>query len=161
MRVYLIRHASAGDPGTVADGERALTADGLREAQAAGRALRALGARLRAILCSPLLRACQTAQEIAAKLDPCPAVEIRDALTAGASPRDYFEALRPWTSGEVAVVGHMPDLGRVAAVLMSGAPEVSVVFKPSAVCCLEVDLDRESGSLVFFHGPDRLAELGR
>ena len=159
MRVYLIRHATAAAPGSGSDGERALTDDGLREAQACGRALKALGARLRAILASPLLRACQTAQEIASRLDPSPAVEIREALAAGAGPRQYFEALQGWEDGEVAVVGHMPDLGRVAAVLLSGAPEVSVVFKPSAVCCLDVDVANETGTLVWFHGPEKLAEL--
>ena len=160
MRVYLIRHAEAQNPGGAADVDRRLTEAGEAQARAAGAALRALGSRVAGVLSSPLLRACQTAQEISARLDPSPAVEIRDALAPGAAPLRYFEELRGWKlGGEVAVVGHMPDLARVAAVLLAAEPEISLAFKPSAVCCVDVDLQAATGKLVWFHGPDRLAEL--
>jgi len=160
MRIYLIRHAEAQDPGSAADVDRRLTEAGEAQARVAGGALRALGARVAGILSSPLLRACQTAQEISARLDPSPAVEIRDALAPGAAPRGYFEELRGWSlGGEVAVVGHMPDLARVAAVLLAAEPGISLTFAPSATCCVDVDLAAETGKLVWFHGPARLAEL--
>ncbi len=158
LRVYLVRHAEAQPPGSAAEVDRRLTDAGLRQARAAGSALRALGVRLEGILSSPLLRACQTAQEISARLDPSPAVEIRDTLASGAGPRAYFEELNRWRGrGAVAVVGHMPDLARVAAVLLADAPEVSLAFQPSAACC--IDVLGQAGKLVWFHGPDKLAEL--
>jgi phosphohistidine phosphatase len=160
MRVYFIRHAEAQEPGSAADVDRRLTPAGEAQARAAGGALRALGAKVAGILSSPLLRSCQTAQEISARLDPSPAVEIRETLAPGAAPPRYFAELRGWSQGgEVAVVGHMPDLARVAAVLLAAEPEISLAFKPSAVCCVDVDLQASTGKLVWFHGPDRLAEL--
>jgi phosphohistidine phosphatase len=159
MRVYLIRHAEAQPPGGAADIDRRLTDDGLRQARAAGAALKALGVKLDGILSSPLLRACQTAQEISARLDPSPAVEIRERLASGAAPATYFEELGRWTRGDVALVGHMPDLARIAAVLLAAEPEISLAFAPSAACCIDVDLAAQAGKLVWFHGPDRLAEL--
>jgi phosphohistidine phosphatase len=159
MRVYLIRHAEAEAPGSTGDVDRRLTDAGLAQARAAGAALRALGCRISGILASPLLRACQTAQEISARLDPSPAVEIRDVLAPGASPAKYFEALGAWTRGEAAVVGHMPDLARVAAVLLAAEPEISLAFAPSAVCCVDADLDAKTGKLVWFHPPERLAGI--
>ncbi|HEX7897853.1 MAG TPA: phosphohistidine phosphatase SixA [Planctomycetota bacterium] len=160
MKVYFIRHAEAQEPGSASDVDRRLTDAGAAQARAAGAALRKLGARVAGILSSPLLRACQTAQEISARLDPSPGVEIRETLAPGAAPRRYFEELGKWSlGGEVAVVGHMPDLARVVAVLLAAEPEISLAFQPSAVCCVEVDLPAETGKLVWFHGPEKLAAL--
>lgn len=159
MRVILIRHAEARVVEGGRDFDRLLSDDGLRQARAAGVAFRALGVRLAAILTSPLVRACQTAQELAAGLDPSPAVEIRESLACGAGPRAYFDELKAWGRGDVAMVGHMPDLARVAAVLLSAEPEISLTFQPSAACCIDIELSAPSGKLVWFHGPDRLAEL--
>lgn len=158
LRVYLVRHAEAQPPGSAADVDRRLTDEGLRQARAAGSAFRALGVRLEGILSSPLLRACQTAQEISARLDPSPAVEIRDPLASGAGPREYFEELKRWQDrAAVAVVGHMPDLARVAAVLLAGESDISLAFQPAAACC--IDVQGRTGKLVWFHGPEKLAEL--
>ena len=159
LRIYLVRHAEAQEPGGAPDSDRRLTEAGLGQARALGGAFRALGVRLDGILSSPLLRACQTAQEMAARLDPCPAVEIRDRLASGAGPRQYFEELEVWTKRDVALVGHMPDLARMAAVLLAEDPEISLVFRPSAAYCIDVDRAARTGKLVWFHGPDKLAEL--
>ena len=159
MRIILIRHAEARAVEGGGDFDRRLTDDGLRQARTAGDAFRALGLRLGAILTSPLMRACQTAQELAARLDPSPAVEIRESLASGAGPQAYFEEFKAWSQGDLAVVGHMPDLARVAAVLLAEEPEISLAFQPSAACCIDVHLGAQTGKLLWFHGPDRLAEL--
>jgi phosphohistidine phosphatase len=159
MRVYLIRHATATEGSGASDFDRQLSEVGVQEAQVAGRALRALGAKLAVILSSPLLRAAQTAQEIARAFNLGPAVELRDPLSSGADPDTYFEQLEAWEGrGEVALVGHMPDLGRTLAVLLAGRSDVSVVFKPSSVCALDVDLAARKASVVYFHGPAELKD---
>jgi phosphohistidine phosphatase len=118
-----------------------------------------LGAKPEVILSSPLLRAAQTAQEMAPSFRSAPVVEMPDALASGADPDTYFEVLGKWEGrGEVVVVGHMPDLGRTLAVLLAGRSDVSVVFKPSSVCAVDVDLAARTATIVYFHGPAELKE---
>lgn len=68
MRLYLMRHGKAEDVARQgqSDAARALTAAGVREMSAAGRGLAALGVTVQAIATSPLLRARQTADAVAA-----------------------------------------------------------------------------------------------
>lgn len=101
--IYLLRHGDAED-GAGDDASRRLTAKGERQAEAAGRALAALGAELDACLASPKLRAAETARLTCAALglEPETAAELRGG---------GFDALFLATGrGEVLLVGHEPDL---------------------------------------------------
>ncbi len=75
MRVTLIRHAEAGDDAP-RDESRALTSRGRADARRLGRALARRGVRFTAIVTSPLVRAVQTAEIVAA------ATEYRGRMTA-------------------------------------------------------------------------------
>jgi phosphohistidine phosphatase len=125
--IYLIRHASAatGEP-------RRLTKLGRREAREAGDALRKRGARIAIILASPLARARETADLIAREFTPPPAVEERDVLAGGASPEEIIREIAV-PGGELALVGHQPDLGVCVAHLLGR----EIHFHPSSICCLE------------------------
>ena len=120
MRLILVRHAEAapGEP------------DELRPLTPAGRAqARALAERLPradAVLCSPLLRARETAAVLAAPAGLEPESDAR--LGPGANADDVRAAVAG--RGEtVVVVGHQPDCGLVAAEL-TGAPPPP--FPPAA-----------------------------
>jgi phosphohistidine phosphatase SixA len=109
MRVYLVRHAEAapGEP----DELRALSAAGRETARALGDRL-AAEARVDAVLCSPLLRARETAEAIA-QAAGVPAVST-ELLAPGAAVDDLLEAVAG--RGETVVsVGHQPDCGQFAA----------------------------------------------
>jgi phosphohistidine phosphatase len=115
MRLYLVRHAKAeqGEP----DELRALTPDGRAAARDLGRRLAADGVAPDAVLTSPLLRARETAEEIAratgAEAEPV------DVLAPGATAEDVTYAVSG--RGEtVVVVGHQPDCGQIAAALTGG-----------------------------------------
>jgi phosphohistidine phosphatase len=115
MRLYLVRHAKAeqGEP----DELRALTPDGRAAARDLGRRLAADGVAPDAVLTSPLLRARETAEEIAratgAEAEPV------DVLAPGATAEDVTYAVTG--RGEtVVVVGHQPDCGQIAAELTGG-----------------------------------------
>ncbi len=106
MRLFVVRHAEAapGEP------------DELRPLTDAGRAAaRALAARLarenvELVLASPLLRARETAGEIA-RTARAP-LEVDDRLAPGATP----DSIRAAVSGRgetVVAVGHQPDCGEV------------------------------------------------
>jgi|CXWL01.1.fsa_nt_gi phosphohistidine phosphatase len=114
MDLILWRHADAAEGGR--DLERKLTAKGHKQA---ARMAKWLGARLPsrvAIFSSPARRARETAEALGARY------KIVERLAPGASPEDILSAAGwPGRKGAVLVVGHQPDLGRAAAVLLSGS----------------------------------------
>jgi phosphohistidine phosphatase len=150
MRLYLVRHASAEEPGTRADADRRLTDRGRRESRHVGEGLKTLGARPVRILSSPFIRARETADAIASELSM--AVEVRDALASGASPDDLLREVRDPGGEEVLLVAHQPELGALAALLLTGGPVATLSFRPGSVCCL--DLDGAQGRLAWFRNPD-------
>jgi phosphohistidine phosphatase len=149
MRVYLIRHASAEDPATRSDAQRALTDRGRAEARETGLAMRDHGAKVGSLLSSPLLRARETAEGIARALETGLKVELRKALACGATVEAFWSLIRahPASGKDLAMVGHNPDL----SVFASGLEGQGVSFRPSTVCCYEVD---PAGSrLIWIHHP--------
>ena len=117
MRLYLVRHAdaAAGEP----DELRPLTPRGRQQARELGARLAAEGAGGVAVLTSPLLRARETAEEIARALGTTP--EADERLGPGATATGVRAAVAAHGESVVAV-GHQPDCGRVAAEL-TGGPE--------------------------------------
>jgi phosphohistidine phosphatase len=121
MRLVIVRHAeaAAGHP----DELRPLTADGRAQARRLGADLREAGLAPDAVVCSPLLRARQTAAEL---LLGEPVVD--DRLAPGATPDAVREvAVEHGDGGAVVLVGHQPDCGRAAAELGGG---VEPAFPP-------------------------------
>jgi phosphohistidine phosphatase len=99
--LWLLRHAEAADGSP--DEERPLTDRGTRDAEAAGLALARLGTHLDVCLCSPRLRAVQTAQLACEPLGV--PVTVEPAL--GGEPFDVQQL----TAGleDVLLVGHDPS----------------------------------------------------
>jgi phosphohistidine phosphatase len=117
MRLYLVRHADA-EPGEP-DELRPLTAHGRQQARDVGAQLAAEGALGAAVVTSPLLRARETAEEIARALGTT--AEPDERLAPGATAESVREAAARY-GGKVVAVGHQPDCGRIAATL-TGGPE--------------------------------------
>ena len=117
MDLLLWRHAQAVDiNNTMNDLDRPLTRNG--ETQAAEMAAwlkRHLPPDTR-ILCSPALRTRQTVQRLTRdQYQICP------QLTPAARTEDLLQAVEwPDSPRPVLVVGHQPELGRLAALLLSG-----------------------------------------
>ena len=99
--IWLLRHAEAADG--VPDDERPLTDQGIRNAEAAGRALARLGTSIDTCLSSPKLRAVQTAQLACEPLGV--PVTIEPALSG--EPFDVRELTAG--HGDVLLVGHDPS----------------------------------------------------
>jgi phosphohistidine phosphatase len=114
VHVYLVRHAEAA-PGQP-DELRPLTEAGRVAARALGERL-AAEARIDAVLCSPLLRARETAAAIAQAAGV--EAEPVELLAPGATAQDLLAAVSG--RGEVVIaVGHQPDCGQIAAALRGG-----------------------------------------
>jgi phosphohistidine phosphatase len=130
VRLFLVRHAeaAAGEP----DELRPLTEAGRETARALGKQLAADGVRPDVVLSSPLLRARETAAEIASATGT--EAEANERLAPGAGTDDVRAAIAG--RGEtVLVVGHQPDFGQVAAEL-GGGPEPA--FPPGGIAALEL-----------------------
>ncbi len=113
MDLILWRHADAAEGGR--DLERKLTAKGHKQAARISEWLVARLPSRYVVLASPARRARETADALGMKY------RIVERLAPGAAPADILEAAGwPGHKGAVVVIGHQPDLGRVAAVLLTG-----------------------------------------
>jgi phosphohistidine phosphatase len=118
VRVTLIRHAEAGDDAPD-DESRALTARGRADARRVGRALARRGTRFSLMVTSPLVRAVQTAEIVAAALDHRARILVSDLLTPDA-PASRVVAYLAGLGSErsVALIAHEPILSLLAAALL-------------------------------------------
>ena len=130
MRLFIVRHAeaAAGEP----DDLRPLTAAGREHARRLGEQLAEREVQPDAVLSSPLLRARETAAEIAKAVGV--EAEADERLAPGADPDDV-RAAASGRGDTVVVVGHQPDCGRAAAAL-GGGPEPS--FPPGGIAAVEL-----------------------
>ena len=113
MDLILWRHADAV-PGS-RDLERKLTARGRKQAERVGAWLVARQPGRYTVLASPARRARETADALGVHY------KIVERLAPGATPKAILEACGwPSHKGAVVVVGHQPDLGRTAALLLAG-----------------------------------------
>jgi phosphohistidine phosphatase len=115
--IYLLRHGDAED-GHGDDAARRLTAKGEGQAEAAGRALAALGAEIDACLTSPKVRAAETARLACQALPLEP--EICEELRGGAFDSLGLTARR----GNALLVGHEPDFSSEVARLTGASAKL-------------------------------------
>jgi phosphohistidine phosphatase len=122
-QLWLLRHAEAEPHGTRQDSERRLTERGERQARAAGVALNRIGVKFDAVLFSPKVRARQTAELAAEAWSPQQRKRLREhtALASGFDASQALEELKGLAAdGGLLLVGHEPDLSRVAGDLTGG-----------------------------------------
>ncbi len=163
MILYVVRHARAAPLGDAAlrDAERPLTEEGAADAAVAGAALAKLDPAVSLVLCSPLLRARQTAQALAGPFSPPPAVRETDGLSPGFRPAALVKELQAVPPGEsVVVVGHQPDLGRFISHVIEGEPSASIDLPPAALACIRFAGDAASeAGLRWLLTPDAIRKL--
>ena len=160
--LYLIRHGIAADATAECpdDAQRPLTEEGTERLRVQFKALRGLDAELDYILSSPLVRAVQTAAVLAEAFRNKPTVAVIDALKPGGRYDAVMaELARLPQAGGVALVGHEPSIGLLAAGLLGA--RVSIPFKKGAVCRIDVDMlpPAQSGRLQWFLPPKILRSL--
>jgi phosphohistidine phosphatase len=141
-RLYLMRHGhspSTQEAGVSKDALRPLSDQGREDARRMAAELTRRGGAPILILHSPLLRAVQTAAEMAKVLKPASGVEVFAALdnTRPAEEVERALAARAASVDEVLAVGHQPQVGEIAALLgktlfeMRPAAIVAIEFYPS------------------------------
>jgi phosphohistidine phosphatase len=153
IELYLVRHAIAEERGPKwpNDARRPLTTKGMDRFREVVSGLRAIELTLDVILTSPLTRARQTADLLAAGLAPRPAVQVADALSPGGTPAALAEALSSTRRARIACVGHEPDLGVLAAHLVGASRPFE--FRKGGVCRIDLEGPAGPGRLVWFATP--------
>ena len=110
MKLYVVRHGPAEDTASSGkDFDRALTPSGRDRVRDVAKALGRAGEEPRVILSSPLVRALQTAEVIAAELGVAQVETTRD-LAPGGDAVALLRSLVVQKRKRAMVVGHQPDL---------------------------------------------------
>jgi phosphohistidine phosphatase len=126
-QLWLLRHAEAEPHGTREDAKRRLTERGKSQARFAGIALTRLGASFETVLFSPRVRARQTA-ELAAEswsAEQRALLAVHQPLAGGFDAAQALEVVATTSAdARVLLVGHEPDLSRVAGEIAGGHVDV-------------------------------------
>lgn len=162
FELYLVRHAIAAPRGDEYpdDSKRPLTSQGMARFRKGAKALDALGMSVSVVLTSPLVRTRQTADILAGYLSGKPPVVATDSLApAGTIAAIYQDLARHAKKGSVALVGHEPNIGELAARLIGARTPIE--FKKGAVCRIDFDglPPKALGRLRWFLTPRMLRNL--
>ena len=163
MLVHLLRHAEAEDSAPSGnDADRRLTDSGLKRMRAVARAIASLEPRYDEVLISPLVRARQTAEPVAAACGFSRALRETDALLPHASPEDVLIELSALGCASALLVGHQPHLGRLFGRLLTGGDRLEVPMKKAAFAAFDAESDPAGGlaELKLYLSPRVLERLG-
>ncbi|CAH2032283.1 phosphohistidine phosphatase SixA [Trichlorobacter ammonificans] len=143
MTLYLVRHGEAVERTDGIDDEvRWLTAKGRKGMTKAAGRLRKRRVRPDLLISSPLTRAVQTAELLAADVARRGDLRADAALSPGGNVEQVLALIRGQNRIDaLMLVGHEPLLSRVAAELL-GRPRVNALAKGS---CLALELSAKSG----------------
>jgi phosphohistidine phosphatase len=155
MQLLLVRHAEAVDlgDGVARDSDRHLTPRGVRTAERLAEKLRGR-VTLDAVVCSPFVRAKQTAEPL---LTLAPAgtelVFCPQLVPMYQDPDAVAETVAGLGLQSVAVVGHLPDLGVFAGWLLGGG---AVEFDRGTAALVQTDrrVTGGGGSLRWLLSPE-------
>jgi phosphohistidine phosphatase len=163
LELYLIRHGLAADRGDEYpdDSKRPLTSEGIASLRKEAKALDALDIGFDHIITSPLVRARQTADVFAEHLKTKPSLSNSDALTPAGSAASVIQEIgKHARKGRIALVGHEPNMGELAARLLGARG--GVAFKKGAICRIDFEVlpPKGLGLLRWFVTPRMLRKLG-
>ena len=151
MKIFLLRHAIAElRRANLADRDRQLTKEGVKELEAVVQAMARLKVRPDEILASPYRRAWDTALVAARGLSPArQPTELRALIPSGEAAKVWLELKKHHAAKALLLVGHEPLLSEFAAFLL-GSPHATINLKKSGLIRVDVHtvhLDHPSGTL--------------
>jgi phosphohistidine phosphatase len=167
MNLYFIRHGIAeelGEKNEFSDEKRSLTRDGQKKMRGAARGMARLGIELDVLFTSPVVRAMETSEIIAAELGlKSNTIRQTPYLAPGAQHTELLTELKGQEATSVALVGHQPDLGDLVSRIVAGSGGLSIDLRKGGICCVEVTETVPSlrGDLVWLLTPKQLRLLGK
>lgn len=163
LELYLIRHGVAAERGKdwPDDSNRPLTPEGVARLRQVARGLNAIDVSFDQIVTSPLVRTRQTADVFSEDLKSKPPVVTSDALAPAGTPAAVIQEItKHIRKARVALVGHEPNLGELAAQLIGARSPLA--FKKGGICRIDFDIlpPKGAGLLRWFITPKMLRSLG-
>lgn len=163
LELYLIRHGAAEERGKEYpdDSKRPLTSQGIARLRKEAHALNALGVSFDHIIASPLVRTRQTADVLADVMKSKPPVSTSEALAPAGSPASVMQELgKHMRKARLAVVGHEPNIGELAARLIGARAPLE--FKKGAICRIDFEVfpPKGTGQLCWFLTSKMLRKIG-
>lgn len=163
LELYLVRHGIAAARGDEFpdDSKRPLTSEGIALLRKQAKALDALGIGFDHIITSPLVRTKQTADVFTEFLASKPSISSSDSLAPAGSPAGVFQELAKHArKGRIALVGHEPNLGELAARLIGSKTPLG--FKKGGICRIDFEVlpPKGVGHLRWFITPKMLRKIG-
>jgi phosphohistidine phosphatase len=164
MRIILFRHGPAEprDDGRWPDDlKRPLTERGTSRTRRSARGIVRLEPTTSRVLTSPATRALETARLLSEALHLGAEPEVVQALAPGGSWRETLLRLgREGAETNVALVGHEPDLGLLAAALLFSVEADALAFKKAGACAIDCEVpERGRGRLRWWLNPGALRAL--
>ena len=154
MKLYLLRHGHAERGEDKSDFKRELTKKGIERTTASAKTLIALEAKPMHLFSSPLVRARQTADILAAAFGI--KVDVREEVGPGFSMAAVEKLITSFdNSQEVMFVGHEPDFSKTVSELIGGG---RIVMKKGGLARIDV-ISRSPlrGELVWMLSPKVMA----
>lgn len=137
MRLYLVQHGDA-QPESVSP-ERELTPRGRSDVERLANHLGARSVRVARVVHSGKTRARQTAEILAERVAPRIAPEVLECINPNDPVAPVAQRAPAWTE-DYLLAGHLPFVGRMVALLVTGREEPPLVaFQPGSAACLERD----------------------
>jgi len=167
MELLIIRHAIAeplGKRNEFSDEKRVLSTEGRSRMREVVKGLIKLGVEIDLILTSPLARALETAELIAASMGVSKKdIKQTENLAPGASSDQLFSEIKCHQGAEsLALVGHQPDLGMlVSQMIQNESDAFSIQLKKGGICCVNVTetVPKLRGEIMWLLTPRQLRML--
>jgi len=158
MKLYLAQHGEAVPKAE--DPERPLSGQGRRDVRAVAALLQSAGVRVERVWHSGKTRAEQTAKLLAGAVLPRGRKpQAIEGIDPNAPVAEFIVDADVWEE-DTLVVGHLPFMARLVALLTTGDSERDIVgYYPGSVVCLE-RADAGHWVLLWMIRPDILPETG-
>lgn len=153
MKLYLVQHAQANSEQD--DSSRGLSELGLSDIGKIVRKAETLRINVSRIFHSGKKRAQQTAEILKDSLNPAGGVSFTEGLAPMDDPGIWAECLMNY-EGDIALVGHLPHLAKLAGLLLCGSEESKAIsFTNAGIVCLNRNEDM-SWSLEWALTPEQI-----
>jgi phosphohistidine phosphatase len=157
MNIYLVQHGKSVSKEQ--DPERPVSAQGRLDVERLAAFLKKAGVRLESVFHSKKLRARQTAEVLASRLNPVKGIQEREDLSPLDDVREITAEITK-TKEDLMIVGHLPHLAKLTSFLTTGRETDRVAaLQQGGVVCLRPDEEKSGWAIAWMMVPEIMPGL--